>query len=56
MNEKEYRQAQQAGMFARQSGRKLDACQRYGITPEARTLRDAWRQGWEREDEARKRK
>jgi len=42
--------AYQAGRYARQAGRGLESCPRYGITPESRDEARAWQQGWHDED------
>lgn len=42
--------AYQAGRYARQAGRGLESCPRYGITPEARQEVAQWRRGWEDQD------
>lgn len=49
-------QANQAGRYARQASRGRDTCPRYGITPDARVLRDQWYAGWDAEDRARARR
>lgn len=54
MTQKEYQQAKQAGMYARQAGRPITVCPRYGITRDAGVLREAWKQGWTDEDERRR--
>jgi len=42
-----------AGRSARQAGRGIDTCPRYGITPDARLLVERWKEGWDDEDQAR---
>lgn len=54
MTREQYEQAQQAGMYARQAGRSITACPRYGTTTDAQLLREAWRQGWQDEDDRRR--
>lgn len=44
----------EAGGYARQNSRGRDACPRYGITEDARELRDAWLRGWDAEDRKRR--
>lgn len=44
----------EAGGYARQASRGREACPRYGITEDARELRDAWLRGWDAEDRKRR--
>lgn len=48
-------QAKQAGRYARKASRGRDTCPRYGITPDARVLREQWYVGWDAEGRERKR-
>lgn len=50
MTREQYEQAQQAGCYARQAGRKLDACPLFAMGKDGDLLREAWRQGWQDED------
>jgi hypothetical protein len=51
---KRYAQAEEQGAAARRAGRPYGANPYRGSTPLVRGLRDAWLQGWQREDMARR--
>lgn len=54
VDRRQWEQAYASGRFARQAGRGIDACPRFGITPEAQQLVERWKSGWEDEDQKRK--
>ncbi|WP_157726246.1 hypothetical protein [Xanthomonas citri] len=39
-------QARESGRYAREAGRSLSDCPRYGITPDAAELRKQWQLGF----------
>lgn len=53
---KQYEQAEQAGESARRAGKKRDQSPLYGMGDDGESLREAWRNGWDREDARRVRR
>lgn len=51
----QYSQAENAGESARRAGKKRDQSPLYAMGEDGETLREAWRNGWDREDERRRR-
>lgn len=53
INEREWRQAEERGIAARQAGRPVSACPAYGFGRKADLQREAWTNGWDAENERR---
>lgn len=53
VSERQYLQAEQAGETARQSGKKRDQSPLYAMGEDGELLREAWRNGWDAENERR---
>ncbi|MFA1289953.1 MULTISPECIES: hypothetical protein [Xanthomonas] len=54
MNHHQYEQAKDTGRRARQAGKKREQSPMYGMGQEGQLLRDAWREGWDAEEESRR--
>lgn len=54
ISEREWRQAEERGIAARQAGRPITARPEYGFGDKARLQREARANGWEAEDARRK--
>ncbi len=54
MNQQQFEQAKLAGMYARQNSRPVTACPRYAMGRDGELLREAWRTGWQDEDDRRR--
>ncbi|WLA18102.1 hypothetical protein NDK37_12425 [Xanthomonas citri pv. glycines] len=54
MNQHQYEQAVDTGRRARQAGKKRDQSPMYGMGKDGQLQRDAWREGWDAENESRK--
>lgn len=50
----QYSQAENAGESARRAHKKRDQSPLYAMGEDGETLREAWRNGWDREDERRR--
>lgn len=53
MTKSEYERAKQADTSARQAGRPVSACPLYAMGKDGELLREAWRAGWDEENERR---
>lgn len=54
MNQQHYEQAFESGRRARQAGKARDTSPRYGMDSESHALRERWREGWDVEDQERR--
>ncbi|MCD0280487.1 hypothetical protein JWH04_16375 [Xanthomonas melonis] len=54
MNQHQYEQAVDTGRRARQAGKKREQSPMYGMGDDGQLQRDAWREGWDAEDQERR--
>jgi ribosome modulation factor len=54
ITEREWRQAEERGVAARQACKPITACPEYGFGEKARLQREAWANGWKDADARRK--